>query len=183
MKFCTCSPFNWAMRLAGVKSLAQLRSEKSVRLCLAGARKLLCNCIAKLALFVQCVSPLTLPFPFYTRTHTQLLLTKLNGPSSGPSLPSLLFGPLTRHGWRSLVSFTASLTAAVCVILRGVRCTRSGRPWGAGAKMGQRQSTAKDLDETPEVLSTISGGGCLLLSWRGVLCIYSNWFYTQSFNS
>lgn len=143
-----------------------------MRLCLARARKLLCNCIAKLALFVQCVSPQTLPFPFYTRTHTQLLLTKLNG----PSLPSLLFGPLTRHGCRSLVSFTASLTAVVCVILRGVRCTRRGRPWCAGAKMGQRQSTAKDLDETPEVLSTISGGGCLLLSWRGVLCIYSNWF-------
>lgn len=162
MKFCTCSSLNWAMWLVGVKSLAQLRSKKkSINLCLAGARKLLCNCIAKLSLFVQCVSPLTLPFPFYAHScHWP----KLNGPSAGPTLPYSF--TLIRHGGRSLVCVAASLTAAVCVLLGVQRCVQRGRPQGARVKMGQRPSSAQDLDQTPEVLSTISGGRCLYLFWQ-----------------
>lgn len=162
MKFCTCSPLNCAMRLVGVKSLAQLRrkKKKSIHLCLARARKLLCNCIAKVALFVQCVSPLTLPlpFPFYTlaRTHS-CHWPKLNGPSAGPSLPSILFHP-AHQGWSQVPALLCSVadccglchprSAEVCAERKSPRCQSDdgattvvsrGFGWNAGGAEHNQQ--------------------------------------------
>lgn len=83
--------------------------------------------------------------------------------------PPYSFALLTRHGRWPLVCFAASLTAVVCVILGALRCVRRGRPQGARAKMGQRASSAEDLDQTPEVLSC---GRCLHLLWQSTLAEY-----------